>query len=132
LKITLQRFSFYCFSGLPTAILQSWPGCPCGGFKRTPAELPPPVLSVEGTMMEVLFESTACCAVRKEAESAGFLLATGVSREAPTAISHRCHGWPWAGFNFGLGVRGVVLVAAGLAFAAGAEFNGAPTARSHR
>jgi hypothetical protein len=36
--------SFYCFSGAPTATLQSWPGCPCGGLILAPLVLLPVLL----------------------------------------------------------------------------------------
>lgn len=94
-----------------------------------------------------IFSEAAFCAF--SSVLAGVTVAAGLAgaefKGAPTAISHRCPGWPWAGF-----IPGAVLVAGaatvgwmetgvavGVVFTevvvlAGAEFNGAPTAISQR
>jgi hypothetical protein len=43
-RFSIVLLSFYCFSGAPTATLQSWPGCPCGGFILAPLVLLPVLL----------------------------------------------------------------------------------------
>ena len=83
---------------------------------------------------------------------AGAALAAGVAaggefNGAPTAMSHRCPGWPCGGFMPGAVLTGVISLAIavpgfdgvtviGVALEAGdvpgGEFNGAPTAMSQR
>lgn len=70
---------FYLFRGAPTAIEQSWPGCPCGGFMPG-ATVPPCAGGVN-------------CGTGLRFGCGGRL------REAPTGMSQRWLGAPCGGLT---------------------------------
>jgi len=106
--VTVAGFVTGEFNGAPTAISQRWPGWPCGGF------IPGAVLTGAATAPGVLVMTGWLVVVAVVAVVAGF--AAGEFSGAPTAISQRWPGCPYAGFSPAVATP-VVVVAGAVAIA---------------